>query len=87
MWILIENVALMEHCIEKLRNVIAFFQMENIFSKLSHETQSDVWNETWNILSEVTPDLKQDLAQLANSNSNNIISNSNTNTNANVSNE
>ena len=58
----IENTALVENCFQELRNVINVFQAGSIFEKLSNETQRDVWNDTWNILSDVTPQLKQELA-------------------------
>ena len=38
------------HCCESLKNVILVFQASNIFDTLADRTNSNVWEESWNIL-------------------------------------
>ena len=58
----IENNGLVENCFQNLRNLINVFEAASIFEKISNETKNDVWNNTWDILSDITPKLKQQLA-------------------------
>jgi len=47
------------HCVENIKNVILVFQSSHVFETLAQRTGTSVWNETWRILDDVAPNLKQ----------------------------
>ena len=55
-----QNTNLVTHCCESLKNVILVFQSTNVFDTLSNKTNINVWNETWQILNDCAPNLKQE---------------------------
>ena len=52
------------HCCESLKNVILVFQSSNVFQKLSDKTGKNIWDETWKMLDDVAPNLKQEIVEV-----------------------
>jgi len=57
------NSNLVLHCCESLKNVILVFQASNVFQTLADKTENDVWKDTWAILGDCAPNLKQEFVQ------------------------
>ena len=51
------NNYLIENCIELLKNAIHCFKLRNVFDIITKKTNQNLWNQTWNILKDVTPNL------------------------------
>ena len=56
----INGANIITHTQESVKNVILVFQSNDFFEMLSNNTNTNVWNDTWNILKDIAPNLKQE---------------------------
>jgi len=52
------------HCCESLKNVILVFEANDVFNKLAEKTGQNIWEDTWKILDEIAPNLKQEIVEV-----------------------